>query len=82
MENAKCSGFFIDIKKPYKPGFALCMVITPHFQDGRTGVDTSNKLERDMGRKMAIDLAAELLKHCDAPLEIVQTVKSLHDQLE
>jgi hypothetical protein len=56
MEKTKCPGFIIDLKKPFKPGFVTCMVITPHYQDGTPGVDVSKKLERDMRRKKASSL--------------------------
>jgi hypothetical protein len=80
MEKAKCPGFIIDLKKPFKPGFATCMVITPHYQDGRPGVDTSKKLERDMGRKKALQLAAELLEFSEAPADLIDRVWAMHKE--
>jgi hypothetical protein len=71
-QKSKRPGFILDRKKPFKPGFVTCMVLTPHYQDGTPGVDTSKKLERDLGRKKALQLAAELREFCAAPADLIE----------
>jgi hypothetical protein len=80
MEKTKCPGFIIDLKKPFKPGFVTCMVITPYCQDGTPGVDPSQKLERDMGRKKALQLAAELLEFSEAPADLIERVWGMYKE--
>ena len=76
-EKFKRPGYIITLKRPYKPGFVACMSITPHHEDGTPGVDTARKVERDLGRKKALQLAARLLAYSDAPADVVARVEEL-----
>jgi hypothetical protein len=77
-KKTKQPGFTIHLKKPFKPGFVTCMVITPHDQDGALGVATSKRLERDIGRKKALRLAARFLEFCDAPADLTERVWAMY----
>ena len=76
-EKTKRPGFTIDLKAPYKPAFVACMVVTPYRGDGTRRIDASKKLERDLGRAKALQLAAELLAYCNAPADLVERVKAI-----
>lgn len=52
-----------------------CLVITPKRTDGTC--DTDAKLERNLGRGIAIQIASELLEKCGAPAELVEKVSAL-----
>jgi hypothetical protein len=78
MEQTKRPGFTIDLKKPYKPGYVTCVVITPYKDDGSADVD--NKLERDVGRDKALQLTADLLRYCNAPEQLIEAVRALRQE--
>jgi hypothetical protein len=52
-------------------------VITPKHRDG--AADTCAKIERNIGRSIAIQLATKLLQKCDAPAELVAQVQALDE---
>lgn len=68
-------GYIWDIKQPTREGFVACLVITPKHSDGTC--DTHAKLERNIGRGIALQIASELLEKCGAPADLVNRVKAL-----
>ena len=78
-KNTGLTGFIWDLKKPSKDGYVACVVITPNRRDAKRGVDTAMKLNRDIGRKMAIDMAAKLLKSCKAPTGLLSQIQSFRE---
>lgn len=65
-DRVKQPGFRIHFRKPYKPGFAVCLVITPETANGADRYDEPNKLERDIKPWKARKIALELLKYSEA----------------
>jgi hypothetical protein len=66
-----------DINRPTRDGFVACLVITPMHRGG--GADTAAKLERNVGRCIALQLAAEMLTACEAPSGLLAEVKALRE---
>ena len=71
------SGLVWDVKRPTRDGFVACLVIWPMFRGG--GADTEAKLERNMGRSNALQMATKLLRACDAPAELLEQVIALDE---
>lgn len=70
------SGYIWELKKPTRKGnFVACLVFSPKGKDNRT--DKAAKIERNIGRSIALQLATRLLKACDAPDELVRQVQAL-----
>jgi hypothetical protein len=69
------SGYIIHIKRPTREGYVACLVITPKRRDGVT--DVAAKVERNLGRAKAIQIAADLLSYCEAPDDLVARVHDL-----
>ena len=69
------SGYIWDIKQPTRGGFVACLVITPKRSDGTCDIEA--KLERNIGRGTALQIASELLEKCGAPADLVKQAKAL-----
>jgi hypothetical protein len=71
------SGFIYDIKRPTRDAdrYVACLVITPKRRDGTT--DVGAKVERNIGRAKAVQIASELLETCGAPAELLAQVRAL-----
>ena len=67
------AGFTVQITKPTRDPerFVACVVIYPN----RGGA--AAKVQRNIGRKKAIQLVEKLLKRCDAPDELLERVRAL-----
>ena len=72
------AGFIMDIKRPTRDGYVACLVITPKRRDGVT--DAGAKVERNLGRAKAVQLAAELLGACGASADLLDQVRALSPQ--
>jgi hypothetical protein len=71
------SGFIWDVKRPTRDGYVACLVITPLHSGG--GADTASKVERNVGRSIAVQMATKLLRACDAPAELLTQVQALDE---
>ena len=71
------SGFIWDVKQPTRDGFVACLVITPMHRGG--GADTAAKLERNVGRSMALQMAERMLAARDVPPELLAQVTALRE---
>src|SRR5262245_3478306 len=71
------TGFVWDIKRPTRDGYVACLVITPLYKGG--GADKGAKVERNMGRSQALQIAEEMLKACDVPADLLGRVKALRE---
>lgn len=75
------SGFIMDIKRPTRDGqYVACLVITPMSKNRKADVDA--KVERNMGRGQCIRLVNELLKHLDAPNELLSQVEAFSNGMK
>jgi hypothetical protein len=74
-------GFIWDLKKPTRDGYVTCLVITPMKKDGSRGADTGNKVERNLGRDMALQMALELLEHSGAPADLIRHVEAFRESV-
>ena len=74
--NKEHSGFIIDIKRPTRDGYVACLVITPKFLDNGSA-DVGAKVERNLSRAKAINLAIELLTACDVSTELITKIQAL-----
>lgn len=77
MMNEQHAGFIMNFKQPTCDGYVACMVVTPKLKGGDANL--SAKMERNLGRSKAIDLALQLLEACDAPDEILAQIRALDD---
>ncbi len=71
------SGFIWDLKQPTQDGYVACLVITPMHRGG--GADTAARLERNMGRSIALQMAEEMLAKCDVPPDLLSQVTALRE---
>ena len=71
------SGYVWDIKRPTRDGFVACLVITPLHRGG--GANTAAKLERNMGRSTALQIAEQMLEACDVPADLLAIVRALRE---
>jgi hypothetical protein len=71
------SGFIWDVKHPTQEGYVACLVITPLHRGG--GADTAAKVERNVGRSTAVQIATKLLRACNAPAELLAQVQDLDE---
>jgi hypothetical protein len=75
------AGYIWDIKKPTKDGYVACLVITPVFKDGKA--DIHAKMERNMGRSIALQIADEMLSKCGGvPNDVLAAVSRLRNEAE
>jgi hypothetical protein len=74
------TGFIIDIKQPTRESYVACLVITPKNRDGKA--DTNAKVERNLGRVKAVQIAYELLSACEASENLLSQVQSLAPELK
>lgn len=70
----------IDIKRPTREPYVACLVITPKHRDGKA--DASAKVERNLGRAKAIQIAYELLSACNASKNLLSQVHTLAPELK
>lgn len=73
-------GFIIDIKRATREPFVACLVITPKSVDG--SADLGAKVERNLGRGKAVQIAHELLAACGASDQLLAEVHALAPQLK
>ncbi len=77
MDDTDPGSFIWQVKRPSQDRFVACLVITPRRRDGSGSVDTDAKLQRDLGRSSALDLAGQLLKACGASPDLLEQVRKL-----
>ena len=75
--NEDHSGYIWDIKRPTRDGFVACMVVTPMHKGG--GADTAAKMERNMGRSTALQIAEQMLAACEVPADLLAHVTLLRE---
>jgi hypothetical protein len=68
--------FIWGVNNPTRGDKVVQLVITPRGPDG-SHVDPSLRLERNVGRNNAVDLAAKLLQKCGASAELLAQVNAL-----
>lgn len=71
------TGFIWNIKKPTESGYTACLVITPKFNNKKA--DTGSKIERNIRRDMALQIAEKMLAMC-GETKIVSEVSKLRKQ--
>lgn len=71
------TGFVWDIKRPTVDRFVACLVITPLHKGG--GADTAAKVERNVGRSTALQIAEQMLAACDVPADLLARVTALRE---
>jgi len=71
------AGFIIHVKNPTRDPhrFVACLSITPKTRDRVT--DVASKVERNIGAKKAIQLAADFIARCGASEELIAQVLAL-----
>lgn len=74
------SSYIIDIKRPTRPEYVACLVITPKHRNGHT--DLSAKIERNLGRDKCVQIAHELLAACGASGSLLAEVHALAPDLK
>ena len=78
--NEDHSGFIIDIKRQTREPYVACLVITPKHRNGNT--DVNAKVERNLGKSKAVQIAYELLAACKASDSLLSQVHSLAPELK
>ncbi len=73
------SGFIMSIKKPTRKAYVACLVITPK---RRGHADVIAKVERNLKRKKAVQIAYQLLTACEASDSLLRQVHALAPELE
>jgi transcriptional regulator with XRE-family HTH domain len=72
------SMFIWDVINPTRNSSVLRLVVTPRGPDG-SHVDPSLRLERNVGRNNAVNLATRILEMCGASAELLEQVNALRD---
>jgi hypothetical protein len=70
-------GFIIDIKRPTRKSYVACLVVTPKHR--HVDADVRAKVERNLKRKKAVQIAYELLAACEASDSLLSQVRSLRN---
>jgi hypothetical protein len=73
-------GYIIDIKRPTREGYVACLAVTPKHRNG--DADVGAKIERNLGRKKAVQIVYELLAACNASDELLDQVRTLAPDLK
>lgn len=77
-QSRRTRNFIWDIKNPTKNGYVACLVITPILDDKTA--DTSAKMERNVGRSIALQIAEEMLAKCEVADKILAEVTKLREE--
>ena len=74
------TGYIIDIKRPTREPYVACLVITPKHRNSKA--DVGAKVERNLGRAKAVQIAYELLSACNASENLLNQVHALAPELK
>jgi hypothetical protein len=70
-------GFVYSVKGPTRDAnkYVACVVVTPYRRNGKANVGA--KVQRNIGRAKAVQMAVKLLRRCDAPSALLARVEAL-----
>jgi hypothetical protein len=68
------TGYIISVKNPTSKDSVACLVITPKHKDK---AKVKEKMERNLGREKAIQIAYKLLECCNADHRLLKQIETM-----